>query len=130
MSVGDPNASAGLEQTVEGFAKSERIWATGDFERRAKPRVKEPFPVQLRRVDSEDQPIDFDCVTDNISSTGLYLRTPCQMPAGAEVRLIVHLSSGPTSGASARISGEVLRDDPQPDGKHGIAVAIKGHRFL
>ena len=130
MNVGDTEASPGLEQPVERFAKSERIWSSDDFERRAKPRVKEPFPAQIWGVDSEDLPINLDCVIDNMSSTGLYLRTPCKMPTGAEVRLIVHLLSGSTSGASARISGEIVRDDPQPDGKHGIAVAIKGHRFL
>lgn len=130
MSVGDTEVPEGLEQPVEGFAKSEKIWLSGDFERRAKPRVQEPFPAQIWGVDSEDMPINFQCVIDNISSTGVYLKTPCQMPTGAEVSLIVHLLSSRTSGASARIFGEILRDDPQPDGKHGIAVAIKGHRFL
>jgi hypothetical protein len=130
MSVCDTEAPAGLEQPVEGFAKSEKPWSSGDFERRAKPRLQEPFPAQIWGVDSDDLPINFHCVIDNISSTGLYLRTPCQMPTGAEVGLVVHLLSGPTSGASARIFGEILRDEPQADGKHGIAVAIKGHRFL
>jgi len=52
------------------------------------------------------------------------------MPVGGEVRVVVHLLNGPTTGASACIYGEILRDDPQPDGKHGIAVAIKSHIFL
>jgi hypothetical protein len=52
------------------------------------------------------------------------------MPTGGEVRLIVHLLNGSTSGVSANIHGKILRDEPQPDRKYGIAVAIKGHKFL
>jgi hypothetical protein len=120
------------DQTVAGFDKSEKAVrkAWGDLERRAKPRVQEQFPARIWGLDSGELPFNFDCVIDNISSTGLYLRLPRQIPPGTVVRLIVHLLNGPTSGASARISGEILRDEPQLDGKHGIAVAIKGHKFL
>jgi hypothetical protein len=121
-----------LEQTVEGFAQSKKAFPRGSvaLERRAKPRVQERFPAQILGVDSGNLPFNFDCVIDNISSTGLYLRIPRQISKGGEVRLIVHLLSGATNGASARISGKILRDEPQPDGKHGIAVAIKRHEFL
>ena len=128
----DKEVHDNLEQTVAGLAESERVFrrSSGEQERRGKLRVKEPFPARIWGVDSGDLPFNFDCVIDNISSSGLYLRMPRQMPQGGEVRLIVHLLSGPTSAASARISGEILRDEPQPDGKHGIAGAIKGHRIL
>jgi hypothetical protein len=130
--LSETGASESLEKTVERFAKSKRGFcrAPDDSERRAKPRVQERFPARIWGVDSGDLPFNFECVIDNISSTGLYLRMPRPMPKGGEVRLVVHLLSGPTSGASARISGEILRDELQPDGKHGIAVAIKDHKFL
>lgn len=121
-----------LEPSVERFAKSEGVFrrALWDLERRTKPRVQENFPARIWGVDSGDLPFSVDCVLDNMSSTGLYLRLPRQMRTGGEVRVIVHLLSRPTAGASASIYGEILRDEPQPDGRHGIAVAIKRHTFL
>jgi len=121
-----------VNNSLEQFVKPERVFrrASGDLERRAKPRLQERFPARIWGVDSGNLPFSVDWVLDNISSTGLYLRMPRQMPVGGEVRVVVHLLNGPTTGASACIYGEILRDDPQPDGKHGIAVAIKSHIFL
>src|SRR6266545_4147876 len=73
------------------------------FERRGKPRLKQPFPARVWGVDSGDLPFNVDCVLDNISSTGLYLRVPKLVDAGSEVRLIVHLLHGPTSGVTASL---------------------------
>lgn len=121
-----------LEHSVERFAKPEKVFcrASGDLERRTKPRVREHFPARILGADCGALPFIIDCVLDNMSSTGLYLRMPRQMPKGAEVKVIVHLLNGPTTGASACIYGEILRDEPQPDGRHGIAVAIKRYKFL
>ena len=121
-----------LEESVERFAKAEKVFrrASDGLERRTKPRVQEHFPARILGNDSGALPFIIDCVLDNLSSTGLYLRMPRQMPTGGEVKVIVHLLSGPTSGASACIYGEILRDEPQPDGRHGVAVAIKRYKFL
>jgi hypothetical protein len=122
----------GLEKSIQEFAKPGKIFrrGSGDLERRAKPRVLEPFPARIWGVDSGDLPFNIDGVLDNISSTGLYLRVPREMQVASEVRLIVNFLSGPTTGSTATISGEILRDEPQPDCRHGIAVAIKRHKFL
>ena len=101
-----------------------------NFERRRKPRLKEPFPARVWGVDSGDLPFNVDCVLDNISSSGLYLRVPNLVDAGSEVRLVVHLLSGPSTGATASLQGRILRSELQADGKHGLAIAIKKHRFL
>ncbi len=100
------------------------------FERRRKPRLTEPFPARVWGVDSGDLPFNVNCVLDNISSTGLYLRMPTLVEAGSEVRLIVHLLNGPDTGATASLQGSILRSELQPDGKHGVAIAIENHRFL
>lgn len=99
-------------------------------ERRQKARIKEPFPARIWGVDSGDLPFNVDGVVDNISSTGVYLKSPRQVDAGSEVRLIVHLLNGPTSGVTASIQGQILRSESQPDGKYGLAIAISKHRFL
>lgn len=99
-------------------------------ERRRKPRLEEPFPARLSGLDSGQVPFYVDCVLDNISSTGLYLRLPKLVDAGSEVRLIVHLLNANSQGATAALQGCILRSELQADGKHGLAIAIKNHWFL
>lgn len=99
-------------------------------ERRQKARIREPFPVRIWGVDSGDLPFNVDGVVDNISSTGVYLKTPRDVRAGSEVKMIVHLLSGPSSGVTASLQGRILRSELQDDGKHGLAIAISNHRFL
>jgi hypothetical protein len=100
------------------------------FERRRKPRLQEAFPARVSGVDSRDLPFYIDCVLDNISSTGLYLRMPKFVDIGSEVRLIVQLLNGPSPGATAALQGCILRSELHRDGKHGLAIAIKNHWFL
>jgi hypothetical protein len=101
-----------------------------DCERRRKPRLKEPFPARVWGVDSGALPFNIDCVLDNISSTGLYLRAPTLVDTGSEVRLVVHLLNGSSTGATASLHGRILRTELQADGKHGLAIAIENHSFL
>ena len=99
-------------------------------ERRQKARIKEPFPARIWGVDSGDLPFNVDGVVGNIRSTGLYLKSPRAVDSGNEVRLIVHLLNGPSSGVTASIQGRILRSELQPDGKYGLAIEISKHRFL
>jgi len=99
-------------------------------ERRHKARIKEPFPARIWGVDSGNLPFNVDGEVGNISSTGLYLNSPKAVNSGSEVRLIVHLLNGPTSGVTASIQGRVLRSESLADGKCGLAIEISKHRFL
>jgi PilZ domain len=99
-------------------------------ERRHKARIREPFPARIWGVDSGDLPFNVDGVIDNISSTGLYLKSPRAVDAGSEVRLIVHLLNGPTSGVTVSVQGRILRSEMQADGRHGLAITISKHRLL
>ena len=105
-------------------------FASRTQERRQKARISEPFPARIWGVDSGDLPFNVDSVIDNMSSTGLYLKTPRAVGSGSEVKLIVHLLSGPTSGATAAVHGRILRSELQADGNYGLAIAISKHRFL
>ena len=99
-------------------------------ERRQKARIREPFPARIWGVDSGNLPFNVDCVIDNMSSTGLYVKTPRSVGNGSEVKLIVHMLSGPASGVTASVQGRILRSERQGDGKYGLAIAISRHRFL
>ena len=105
-------------------------FGTRTQERRQKARIKEPFPARIWGVDSGNLPFNADAVVINISSTGLYLKTTIAVHAGREVKLIVHLLSGPASGVTASVHGRVLRNEVQTDGSSGLAITITRHRFL
>ncbi len=100
------------------------------MERRAKPRVSEPFPTTVSAIDKAGESFELDCVLDNISSTGLYLKMPRQLEQGSEVRLIVNFSAGPSPAAGASIRGVALRSDLQADQRWGLAVAISECAFI
>ena len=99
-------------------------------ERRTKPRINEPFPTRAWGVDDAGQAFQIDCVIDNMSSNGVYLRLPRRMNSGDELSLVIRLLSSVDSGATALVRGQILRDEPQADGQHGIALAIKHYEFL
>jgi len=99
-------------------------------ERRTKARINEPFPTRAWGVDDAGQAFQIDCVIDNMSSNGVYLRLPRRMNSGDELSLVIRLLSDVDSGASTLVRGEVLRHEPQADGLHGIALAIKHYEFL
>ena len=121
-----------LDLHIDGLiADGERTdFGSRTQERRQKARIKEPFPARIWGVDSGDLPFNADAVVDNISSSGLYLKTPISVSAGREVKLIVHLLNGPASGVTASVQGRVLRNDLQADGTSGLAITITKHRFL
>jgi hypothetical protein len=99
-------------------------------ERRIKPRLSQPFPTRASGTDAAGQAFEIDCLLDNISSTGLYLRIPGQMKLDAELSVVIEFLNDHYTGATAVLRGQILRDEPQPDGRHGVAVAIKDHYFL
>lgn len=99
------------------------------MERRAQPRVKKAFAARVWAVDASGLPFSVDCVIDNMSATGLYLRIPSEMEVGCDISLTVRLSNASENGAIAGLRGLVLRSEPQPDETFGIAVSIR-HREM
>jgi len=100
------------------------------FERRFKPRSTGALPARVWGVDSNDDPFSFDCLLDNISASGLYLRLPRRMKFSAVLSLVVRLTHGPFQGMSAAIKGTVIRQGRELDGHTGIAIRIVEHRFI
>jgi hypothetical protein len=100
------------------------------LERRSKARSTGALPARVWGVDSEDHPFSFDCLLDNISASGLYLRLPRRMKFFAVISLVVRLTHGPFQGMSAAIKGTVIRNEREPNGDTGIAVRIVEHRFI
>jgi PilZ domain-containing protein len=105
-------------------------WFRSVFERRAKPRSHNKLTARVWAVDSEDQPFSLDCVLDNISASGLYLRLPRRMKFSAPISLAVRMPSGLVDGTFAAINGTVIRDQKEHDGHTGVAVKIIEHSFI
>jgi len=103
---------------------------SGKVERRQKARVQYPFPTRAYGADAQGSSFDVDCTLDNISSSGLYLRLRDQLKLGVDLNVIVKFADGTKPGATAVLSCEVLRDEVQADGQHGIAMAIKKYYFV
>jgi hypothetical protein len=85
-------------------------------ERREKTRIREAFPARICGIDPASQPFNINGVLDNISATGMYVRALKTVDSNSEVRVIVHLFSGQTSGVTADVQGRILRSELQPDG--------------
>ena len=100
------------------------------FERRAKPRSQNKMIARVWGVDSDDQPFSLDCVLDNISASGLYLRLPRRMKFSASISLAVRLPNGPVDGRFAAINGTVIRGQMEHDDHTGVAVRINDHCFI
>ena len=99
-------------------------------ERRIKPRSSDALPTRVWGVDVDDQPFSFDCLLDNMSASGLYLRMPRRMKFSATISLVVRLPNGPVDGKLAAIRGTVIREELETDGQTGFGVKIVEHLFI
>lgn len=100
------------------------------FERRTKPRSNDRLPVRVWGVDIDDHPFSYECLLDNISASGVYLRIPRKMEFSSVLSLVVRLPNGPFEGMSAAIKGTVIRDEMDTDGHRGIGIRIIEHEFI
>jgi hypothetical protein len=99
-------------------------------ERRAQPRANDALPARVWGVDVDDRPFGFDCLLDNMSASGLYLRLPCRLKFCSPVSLVVRLLKGPGDNKAAAIKGTVIRDNAESDGHTGVAIRIVEHQFI
>ena len=99
-------------------------------ERRAKPRSSDALPARVWGVDINGHPFSFDCLLDNMSASGLFLRLPRRLKFASVVSLVVRLLNGSVDAKAAAIKGTVIRDEAGPDGHCGIGIRIIEHRFI
>ncbi len=103
------------------------------MERRARPRIYEAFPANVRGVDESGCDFELDTVLDNLSTGGLYLRLPRSIRRGSKLSLLVQFSSihnGATPTPTISLKGTVTRAEPQPDGRCGLAVVVNASRLM
>ena len=99
-------------------------------ERRAKPRIRQPFSTTVSGTDIDGRPFELQTELGNVSSGGLYLRIPQRVEIGNELRFVINFSNGTNAGAVASVLGRVLRVDPNVDGLNGFGLAITEYEFI
>ena len=126
-----PRSDEDLEQHIGSlFKKAGDAPQPGSFDRRISPRIAEVFPARTWGVDASGNPFNLDCVLDNISANGLYVRLPRMMDIGSDIRFVVHFFSVPKGRSATAVYGTVVRDEPGSARDHGIAVRIERYEFL
>ena len=104
-----------------------------DVERRIKPRIYRPFHAMVRGVNAGGEAFEASTVLDNMSSGGLYLRVEQNVMQGAEISVIIRLSTrttDPIPVANVAVEGVVVRNDVQPSGLYGLGISISTRRFV
>jgi PilZ domain-containing protein len=102
-------------------------------ERRHRPRIKEAFPTRVRGVDRNGQPFETETVLENLSATGLYLRTTNPVESGTNVSVTILFANIPDDKRSwTRMAADavVLRSEPTKEGGYGLGMVITGYHFL
>jgi hypothetical protein len=99
-------------------------------ERRAKPRSSGMWPARAWGVNVDEQPFSIDCLIDNISASGIYLRLPRRMKFSDTIRLVVRLPYAAVDGRLAAINGTIVRNQMQHGGDTGVGVRIVEHSFI
>ena len=97
-------------------------------------RIRRPYPVRVRGRGADGQGFKLEALVENVSAGGLYVALPLRVEPGARLSVIIRFATGASAEQheppclAAR--GVVLRAEPQPDGRCGLAVAFTHHRFL
>lgn len=101
-------------------------------ERRARTRIRVPFPAKVEGMDAKGEEFIIETVLDNLSSNGLYLRMMPAVGTGTKLTIVVNLASSPRATEDASrfsISGSVLRTEAIAGGILGVAVGFDHIRF-
>jgi hypothetical protein len=119
----------------EGCVRQERLRGLSDLrgqERRASPRTDTSFPATVRGVDATGDILDVETVLDNLSGGGLYVRLQQRVAQGAHLAVGIRLSEAGVPGRAARVAarGVVLRVEPAPDGRFGLAIRFTKSRVF
>ena len=117
-----------MEAVTSGSTPNE-----SDVERRIKPRIYKPFHARVRGINAGGEAFEVSTVLDNMSSGGLYLRVEQNVRQGAEISVIIRLSTKKVDlipVANVAVEGVVVRNEAQPSGIYGLGISISTRRFV
>lgn len=103
------------------------------LERRRKPRIFQPFHVQVSGKDIQGETFEVGTVLDNMSTIGIYLKLDRSVALGVKLHTVIRLSTASFEELEiAKVAAEtvVVRTEPLPNGLWGLALMIVKRRFI
>jgi len=104
-----------------------------DFDRRLKPRLCEPIPIEVFFKGTGNNNYEFETVAKNISAGGLYAPAPRPMAIGSELEFRIRFAragTNPPHAPEASAQGKVVRIEENQDGTCYFAASFTRHRML
>jgi len=101
-----------------------------DEERRQNERYEVELPVSISATDALHHSYSEHTKTENISLSGIYIRTDAAVPVNSSVEFAISAAGGggePHMPAEFHGMGNVVRVLPTPDGRTGMAIALDEH---
>ena len=89
--------------------------------------------MTIRGVDVRRQPFELQTVSSNMSLSGIHFWVQKEIEVGVTLSFIIRLSTMetlPLPSPRLRASGTVVRVEPRPDGRIGVAAVIERHQFI
>jgi hypothetical protein len=102
-------------------------------EQRKQQRIYEPFPAKIAGKGPGGDSFEAETLLDDLSAGGLYTRLDRHIDTGAKLSFEIRLAraeSHENVGQRVAAEGVVLRSEPQPDGRCGIAVRFTRYKCL
>ncbi len=109
---------------VEDFAGSDR---------RRKPRIYDPIPLNVRGVGADGEPYEFETVTVNIGAGGVCALAPRTLRAGEVIFLSIrflHAGSAPPHAPKVAARATVQRAEELPGGLFQFAAQFTLRRIV
>lgn len=94
--------------------------------RRERQRSYQVFPVIVRGIGANGQKIKVSSLTDNFSSSGLFMQLAYEMQTSSQLFMVVYLPGN----LSFAATGRVVRTEEKNCGLVGTAVCFKQTRLL
>lgn len=108
--------------------------SVNEMERRRMIRIDNSFPVKVRGTKANGEQFELDTKLDDLSAGGLYMRIPQVIKEGAELLVLIQLSTAvPINGTRpphVAAHGIVRRVERYIDGRCGVAIEFTNHEFL
>ncbi len=104
-----------------------------DSDRRLKPRLCEPIPIEVFFEGTGNNNYEFKTIAKNISAGGLYASAPRLMAIGSELKFYIRFARAgtkPPHAPEASAQGKVVRIEEDPDGTFYFAASFTHHKML
>ena len=101
-------------------------------EQRTKPRIQCNYLARVRGHDAEGKEFVENARVINFSRSGLYVLAGRSFHPGHELSVKIALPTGSLEWETSQLEthGSVVRSEPHSTGEFGIAIKLKGYKFL